>query len=156
MNIQRTLVMIHPDTVQRRLIGELMSRIERKGLKINAMKMQFFYPRQLRKLLSLPEPELSNEEHEERIIVTPIVLLVVSGHEAVKAMHCIIGSNTSTFTTPGSMRGDYSLRTFSLISSSSDEETANTEISHFFTTEEICEYPMVLDGELVYQAPAKE
>jgi len=149
--MERTFVMIKPDGVQRGLIGEIISRIERKGLKIVAMKM-----------LNV-ERELAERHYEEHrgkpffeslieyITSGPVVAMVVEGKNAVSVMRKIVGATNPQEASPGTIRGDFGMDIGrNVIHASDSPESAQREISLFFKPEEIVEYRRI-DEEWVYE-----
>ena len=133
MATERTLVLVKPDGVRRGLAGEVISRLERKGLTLVAME--------LRNL----DKEVAEEhyaEHAERpffgelvefITGGPLVALVVEGPNAVAATRRLMGVTNPVEATPGSIRGDYALEiTFNLVHGSDSPESAAREIGLFF------------------------
>ena len=149
--MERTFVMVKPDGVQRGLIGEIISRLERKGLKIVALKM-----------LSI-EDGLAREhyaEHVEKpffqslidyITSGPVVAMVVEGKEAVRVVRTLVGATNPIEAQPGTIRGDYGLDIGRNVVHASDSlESAEREISLFFDAEEILEYPR-MDEEWIYE-----
>ncbi|MEM1893784.1 MAG: nucleoside-diphosphate kinase [Candidatus Anstonellales archaeon] len=139
--MDRTLVLIKPDGVYRGLIGEIISRFERKGLKIVGMKMMKV------------SPELSKRHYEqhlnkpfypdlERFITSgPIVAMVIEGKEAVEVVRNMVGATNARKAQPGTIRGDLS-NSFSrnLVHASDSSEAAKREIELFFKDEEILEW----------------
>lgn len=141
--MERSLVLLKPDTVQRGLIGELVSRLEDKGLKISAMKM-----------IKVGE-ELAKEHYEEHlekdffsdlfnfITSSPIVAMVVEGEQAVSVIRGLMGATNPFEAKPGTIRGDYGLDlTKNLIHGSDSTDSAKREIDLFFDDEEILDYEL--------------
>ncbi len=139
--MERTFVMVKPDGVQRGLIGEVISRLERKGLKIVAMKMLWI------------QEELAREhyaEHAEKpffqalvdyITSGPVVAMVVEGKEAVKVVRTLVGATNPVEASPGTIRGDFGMDIGRNVVHASDSlESAEREISLFFDADEIVEY----------------
>ncbi|RUM33918.1 MAG: nucleoside-diphosphate kinase [Archaeoglobus sp.] len=139
--MERTFVMIKPDGVQRGLVGEVISRIEKKGLKIVAMKMLWI------------EEDLAREhytEHSEKpffqalvdyITSGPVVAMVVEGKEAVKVVRTLVGATNPVEALPGTIRGDFGMDIGRNVVHASDSlESAEREISLFFSADEIVEY----------------
>lgn len=139
--VERTFVMIKPDGVQRGLVGEVISRIEKKGLKIVAMKMLWI------------EEDLAREhytEHSEKpffqalvdyITSGPVVAMVVEGKEAVKVVRTLVGATNPVEALPGTIRGDFGMDIGRNVVHASDSlESAEREISLFFSADEIVEY----------------
>lgn len=142
---ERSLILFKPDAVQRRLCGELLSRIERRGLKIVGLKM-------LRVTKELAAKHY--EEHvekpfypllEEFITSGPVVALVVEGPEAITVMRTMMGSTNGREADLGTIRGDLGLsRQMNLIHGSDGPEAAVREIEIYFRAEELIEYDTTL------------
>ena len=145
MPSERTLILFKPDTVQRRLCGELLSRIENKGLKIVGLK-----------LLQVTA-ELSKKHYAEHVskpfypllesFITsgPVVALAVEGPEAISVMRAMMGSTNGRQAAPGTIRGDFGVsRQMNLIHGSDSPEAAQKELAIYFKPEEIVEYPTTL------------
>lgn len=131
---ERTLVLVKPDGVNRGLIGEVISRIERKGLKLVALEL-----RQVDRALA----EQHYAEHDgksffndllEFITSGPVVAAVVEGPRAITAFRQIAGGTDPVDkAAPGSIRGDYALETqFNLVHGSDSAESAGREIKLWF------------------------
>jgi len=139
--MQRTFLMIKPDGVARGLIGEVISRIEQKGLKIVAMKML-----QVDKALA----EKHYAEHKGKdfyrnlvsyIISSPSVAMVVEGKDAVSVIRTMIGKTNPKEADLGTMRGDLALEIGrNIVHAADSEESAKMEISLYFTEDEILSY----------------
>ncbi len=144
--MQRTLVLIKPDGVQRALIGDVISRLERRGLKIVAIKML---------QMSRDLAERHYAVHKEKpffaglvnfITSAPIVGMVLEGKEAVQVVRTAMGETDPVMSAPGTIRGDLALEIgTNLIHGSDSEETAKKEIDLFFLPEEILEYKRDVD-----------
>ena len=143
--MQRTLVLLKPDCVQRRLIGDVLSRFEAKGLHIVAMK-----------LLQVT-PELSKQhyaEHvekpfypslEEFITSAPVVAIALEGLEVIRVVRDMLGAANGLQAAPGTLRGDYSSsRQMNLVHASDSEESAQRELDLYFNADEFCDYSLVL------------
>jgi len=130
---ERTLVLVKPDGVRRGLIGEVVSRLERKGLAVVAMELR---------TLKRDTAEQHYAEHKERpffgelvdfITGGPLVALVVEGPNAVAGVRRIMGVTNPVEATPGSLRGDYALEIGqNLVHGSDSPESATREIGIFF------------------------
>lgn len=149
--MERTFVMIKPDAVQRGLIGEIISRLERKGLKIVAMKMLN---------VSRELAERHYAEHREKpffeslvsyITSAPVVAMVVEGKNAVKVVRTLVGATNPQEALPGTIRGDFGMDIGRNVIHASDSlESAEREISLFFKPEEIVEYKRI-DEDWLYE-----
>jgi len=131
--VQRTLVLVKPDGVRRGLAGEVISRLERKGLSLVAMELR---------TLDRASAEEHYGEHSERpffgelvdfITGGPLVALVVEGPNAVAGTRRLMGVTNPVESTPGSIRGDYALEIGqNLVHGSDSPESAEREIGIFF------------------------
>jgi len=141
--VERTLVLLKPDAVQRRLVGRIISRFEDKGLKIVGMKLM-----QVTQELA----ERHYAEHREKpffselvsfITSSPIVAMVVEGPGAISEVRRLMGKTDPREAAPGTIRGDYGLSiTQNLVHGSDSPESAAREIPIFFSEEEIFDYSM--------------
>ena len=130
---ERTLVLVKPDGVRRGLAGEVISRLERKGLTLVAMELR---------TLDRATAEQHYAEHKERpffgelvdfITSAPLVALVVEGPNAVAGTRRLMGVTNPVEATPGSIRGDYALEIGqNLVHGSDSPESAAREIGIFF------------------------
>ena len=130
---ERTLVLIKPDGVRRGLVGEVLSRIERKGLRIVAMDMR---------VVGKDLAETHYAEHAgkpfygslvEFITSGPLVAMVVEGPRAIEAFRALAGATDPVKATPGTIRGDYALEVQDNIVHGSDSpDSAEREIKIFF------------------------
>ena len=139
--MQKTLVLLKPDAVQRGLIGELISRLERKGLKFAGMKLV-----QMDNALA----RCHYAEHVDKpffkglaefITSGPLVAMVVEGEDAVAMVRTLVGETNPGSAAPGTIRGDYAVSIgLNLVHGSDSEESAKREIALFFEDAEIVEY----------------
>lgn len=131
--LERTLIMIKPDAVRRRLVGEIIGRIERRGLTITAMKM-LSVPREMaEKHYSAHRDKYFFEELVEFITSGPVVAMVVEGENAVKAVRTMMGPTDPQEAEPGTIRGDLAtVRRYNVIHGSDSLETAEAEIRLWF------------------------
>lgn len=145
MPAERSLILFKPDAVQRRLCGELLSRIENKGLKIVGLKM-----------LQVT-PELSRRHYAEHIhkpfyplleaFITsgPVIALAVEGPDAVSVMRTMMGPTNGRQAAPGTIRGDFGVsRQMNLIHGSDSVEAAQRELAIYFQPEELFDYQPTL------------
>lgn len=133
MAVERTLVLVKPDGVRRGLVGEVISRLERKGLRLIAMELR---------TLDRATAEEHYGEHRERpffgelvdfITGGPLVALVVEGPHAVAGTRRLMGVTNPVEATPGSLRGDYALEIGqNLVHGSDSPESGTREIGIFF------------------------
>jgi nucleoside-diphosphate kinase len=131
--VDRTLILVKPDAVARSLTGEILARFERKGLRIAALR-QLVMDREL--------AERHYAEHADKpffgeltefITSGPLVALVLEGEAAVPAARQVIGATNPLEAAPGSIRGDYAIKTGeNLVHGSDSPESAAREIELFF------------------------
>lgn len=130
---ERTLVLVKPDGVSRGLVGEAISRLERKGLRLEALELR---------VLDRQTAESHYAEHTAKpffgelvdfITSGPLVAMVVSGPRAVEAVRTLMGVTDPVASTPGSLRGDYALEIGqNLIHGSDSTASADREVGLFF------------------------
>ena len=137
-DVQRTLVLVKPDGVQRGLAGEIVSRIERKGLKIVAMKMLRMDRAMAERHYDVHRDKPFFSSLVDFITSGPIVAAVIEGREAVDVVRRLMGETDPMKAAPGTIRGDYGLEIQeNLIHGSDSEENARKEISLFFTEKDM-------------------
>lgn len=140
--MQRTLVLIKPDAMQRGLAGEIISRLERKELKIVAMKMLQMDKSMAERHYAIHEGKPFFSALVDFITSTPLIAAVVEGENAVEAVRRLMGETDPLKAARGTIRGDLGLDIgHNLIHGSDSEENAQQEISLFFSEEEILSYP---------------
>lgn len=150
MKMTRTAVLVKPDGLQRGLIGEIISRFERKGLKLVGMKM-----------VSMSDAQLTDwyVEHKGKSFFgdlksfmgsLPIVAMAWEGIDAVPVVRKLVGTTLGREAEAGSIRGDYGMsQQYNLIHASSSEEDAEREIGIVFPPDEIFDYGTVVE-EVIY------
>ena len=130
---QRTLVLVKPDGVKKGLIGEIISRLEKKGLKIAAMRMLQMDKALARKHYAVHDGKPFFAGLVDFITSGPIVAVVVEGDKSVEVVRKLMGETDPIKAAPGTIRGDYGLDIGeNLIHGSDSEENARTEIALFF------------------------
>ena len=139
--MERTYLMVKPDGVQRGLCGEIVSRFEKKGLKLVAMK-----------LMVIPKEVAENHygEHKGKpffpslisyITSGPVLAMVWEGEDAVSVCRNMMGKTNPKESAPGTIRGDYGMQVgMNIIHGSDSVESAEREISIFFRPEELVSY----------------
>jgi len=138
MAVQRTFVMIKPDGVRRGLIGEIISRFERRGMKIVAMKMVKMDRALAERLYEEHKGKSFFEELISYVTSGPVVAMVIEADEAVSVVRKMIGATDPKEALPGTIRGDYALsKAENIIHASDSPEKAGREISIFFKENEI-------------------
>ena len=141
MNIERTFVMLKPSTVARAMVGNVLSRMENKGLKIIGMKLTWVTQKKAAQLYAVHKEKPFYDALVEFITSGPIIAVVIEGDEAVKVMRKLIGATNAKEAEPGTIRGDLALSNQKNAVHASDSlENAKAEISIFFTPQEILTY----------------
>ena len=139
--MQRTLVLLKPDCVQRGLMGQILSRFEAKGLNIVAMKMMRVTPELAKQHYAEHVDKPFYPSLESFITSAPIVALAVDGLEAISVVREMLGATNGLKAAPGTIRGDFSSsRQMNLVHASDGEEAAARELKLYFRDEEFCDY----------------
>ncbi len=157
--IQRTLVLLKPDAVQRGFMGEILSRFEKVGLKIVGMKMVWV------------DDKFSKQHYEEHvekafypgleamITMGPVVAMAIEGVEAIALVRKMVGATEPKSSAPGTIRGDYAHVSYgyadekgigvkNLIHASAEEADAKKELALWFTEDETHSYKTVHDAHI--------
>jgi len=139
--MERTLIILKPDAVQRGLSGEIITRFEKKGLQIVGMKMMRI-PQQL--------AETHYEPHKGKpfypglvkfMTSSPVVVLALAGKDAIAISRKMMGATFGSKAEPGTIRGDYGVsNSFNLIHGSDSPESAQRELGLFFKQGELLEW----------------
>lgn len=131
--MERTLVILKPDAVKRKLIGEIISRFEKKNLTINQMKVMNIER----------ELAITHYDHVKKYSIFedmisymtsgPVVVMIISGESAISTVRNMLGKTSCFESPPGTIRGDYGFHRFeNLIHASDSVESAELEIERFF------------------------
>lgn len=146
MGVERTLILFKPDAVQRRLCGQLLSRIEARGLRIVGLKMLQVTPELSKKHYAEHVSKPFYPHLESFIISGPIIALAIEGPEAIRVMRETMGKTNSRDAAPGTIRGDYSVsRQMNLIHGSDGPEAAARELALYFQPSELFSWTSPLD-----------
>ncbi len=136
--MERTLLFVKPDGVRRGLVGEIIGRIERKGLRILALKMLRFTPELARRHYEEHVDKPFYPGLEKFVLSGPVVAMVVEGDDVVAMTRAMMGKTKHTEAAPGTIRGDLAFTTTeNLIHGSDSPERARVEIANFFTDAEL-------------------
>lgn len=135
---ERSLILLKPDAVERRLIGEIIARFERRGLRIAAMKMIRF-DRELARRHYAPHVDQYFYARLEKFITSgPAVAMVVEGEGVIDLVRAMMGKTDPSEAAPGTIRGDLATRPpANLVHGSDSAESAAREIPIFFPDDEI-------------------
>ncbi|WDI41869.1 nucleoside-diphosphate kinase [Bremerella sp. P1] len=143
--MQRTLVLLKPDCVERRLIGRVINRFEDKGLNIIAMKLIRITPDLAKQHYAEHVSKPFYPGLESFITAAPVVAMVLEGLEAIQVVRDMLGATSGLKAAPGTIRGDFSSsRQMNLVHASDGEEASKREIDLYFNAEEILEHAPVL------------
>ena len=140
---EKTLVILKPCTVQRGLIGEIVTRFEKKGLRLAGMKMVWLTD----EILSEHYAHLKEKPFFQRIkdamSVCPVIVCCWEGVDAIHVVRTLAGATNGRNAAPGTIRGDYSMSVQENIVHASDSpETAEIELKRFFKDDEIFDYEL--------------
>lgn len=156
-DIEQTLVLFKPDAVQRGLVGEILTRFERVGLKIVGTKMiapsrdaYYTHYENIGKMITR-RGEATFNATVDFMMSGPVIAMVFEGVEAVALVRKLVGDTEPKSASPGTIRGDYSHMSFgfadhkkkgvpNLIHASSNPEEAEQEINHWFSDSELYDY----------------
>ena len=137
-DVERTFVFLKPEAVLRGLMGEILARIERRGLKIKALKLHRMTREEAERLYEVHKGKEFFERLVEHVTSGPVLLMVVEGPRAVGVLRRMIGATDPLEAQPGTIRGDYALDiTRNIIHAADSRESAEREMRIFFTEEEI-------------------
>lgn len=155
--MERTLIILKPDTVQRGLVGEVIARFEKVGLKIVGCKMvkpddnhYHYHYENISKMISR-RGQKGFDVTLKMMQEGPVIAIVLEGVESISLVRKMVGTTEPKLATPGTIRGDYAHISFTeanqkeqgianIIHASGDQEEAKQEIEHWFDTSELFEY----------------
>ena len=139
--MEHTLIIIKPDAVQRGLIGEIITRFERRGLRIAGMKLMQIDDVLARRHYSIHEGKPFYEPLIRYITSGPVVVMVLEGNNAIEIARRTMGATKPAEAAPGTIRADFGLEIGrNLVHGSDGAETAAFEVPLFFTEGEILSY----------------
>ncbi|RLF11457.1 MAG: nucleoside-diphosphate kinase [Thermoprotei archaeon] len=139
--MERTLLLVKPDGVVRGLIGEVIRRVEAKGLKIAGLKLKWLSKEEAEELYSVHKGKAFFNDLVSHITSSPVVAMVVEGEKAIEVVRRLIGSTDPKSSPPGTIRGDLGLSlTKNVVHASDSLESAQREIKVFFKDNEIYSY----------------
>jgi nucleoside-diphosphate kinase len=145
--MERTLVLIKPDAVQRAIAGEILARWERRGLRIAALKMLQVTDAMAQKHYAEHEGKPFFPGLVRFITSGPIIAAVLEGPSAIQAVRQTNGATNPLEATPGSIRADFSLdKERNLVHASDSPASADREIKIFFKPSEVLDWPRASDG----------
>lgn len=140
-NEERSLIIIKPDAIQRSIVGEIVTRFERKGLKIIGLKMMHLEDALIDEHYSHIKDKPFFPGTRKFMKSAPVIVMAIAGIGAINAIRLIVGPTKGYEADAGSIRGDYSMSTQSNVVHASDsKENAEKEIKRFFEDNEILDY----------------
>ena len=145
--MERTLVIIKPDGVQRGLVGPILTRLERRGLRLAAMKLMQITPELAARHYKVHQGKPFYQGLIDFITSGPVVVAVIEGPDAINTVRKTMGATNPAQAEPGTIRADYGLEIGrNLVHGSDGTDTAAYEIPLFFTESEILSYERAIDA----------
>ncbi|MDR0891399.1 MAG: nucleoside-diphosphate kinase [Mediterranea sp.] len=139
--LEKTLVILKPGTLQRGLVGEIVQRFERKGLRLAGMKMMQLTDELLNEHYAHLSGKPFFQQLKDAMRVAPVIVCCFEGVDAAHVAHAMAGATNGRQAAPGTIRGDYSMsHQKNIVHTSDSPETAAVELKRFFKPGEIFEY----------------
>ena len=130
---QRSLIILKPDSYQRKLIGTLLARIEQKGFKLAGMKLMVITKDLAEQHYAVHQGKPFYDDLISYITSGPVVVVAVEGESAISVMRKVVGATAGFDAQPGTIRGDFSISVrYNIIHASDSEESAERELKIFF------------------------
>ncbi len=141
--MERTLIILKPDAIQRRLVGRILTRFEEKGLSLAAMKL-------MRISRELAERHYAPHKGKpfypglmDYITSGPVLVMVLAGNRCIEIVRTLMGKTFGYEASPGTIRGDFGAsRSYNLVHGSDSPESAKAEIALYFKDAELLDYAM--------------
>ena len=144
--MQRTLVIVKPDGVQRGLVGEILGRFERRGLKLVGLKLIQIDRALAERHYAIHRGKFFYESLVQHISAAPSVIAAIEGPEAIQIVRTMVGATRPWEAAPGSIRGDFAVQGLrNLIHASDAPDTAEAELALFFEPHEFVRYAREID-----------
>lgn len=144
--MERTLVIVKPDAVQRGLIGEIITRFERRGLRITGMKLIQIDEALAKRHYAIHEGKPFYEPLIRYITSSPVVVMVLEGNNAIEIVRRTMGATNPADAAPGTIRADFGLEiSRNLVHGSDGSDTAVFEVPLFFSEDELLSYEREID-----------
>lgn len=145
--MERTLVIIKPDAVQRGLVGPILTRFERRGLRFAALKLMQITPELAARHYAVHKDKPFYHSLIKYITSGPVVVAVIEGNDAIKIVRTMMGETHPAQAAPGTIRADFGMEIGrNLVHGSDKPETAAFEIPLFFSDDEILSYQRAIDA----------
>ena len=133
--VERSLVLLKPDAVERGLVGRILTRFEEKGLKLVGLKMRIFPEKLLREHYAVHEQRSFFEGLVRFMSNGPVVALALEGRNAIHVVRALLGKTDGAESPPGTIRGDFGLsRSHNLVHGSDSAAAAATELGLWFSS----------------------
>ena len=144
--MERTLIIVKPEGVQRGLIGNIITRFEQRGLKFVGLKLIHITPELAEQHYGVHKGKGFYAGLVKHITSSPVVVGVVEGPKAITIVRTTMGATNAAEALPGTIRGDYALEIgFNIVHGSDGPETARQEINLFFKPEELVDYSLATE-----------
>ncbi len=141
MNEEKVLVILKPDAIVRGLVGEVVSRFEKKGLKILGTKMIRISDVLLEEHYAHVADKPFFKDIKSYMQASPVILMALSGINAVKASRMLVGATDGSEAAAGTIRGDFALSIdYTVVHASDTPENGESEVKRFFTEDELFDY----------------
>jgi len=141
--MERTLIIVKPEGVQRGIVGNVITRLEQRGLKLVGLKLMHITPELAERHYGVHKGKPFFNGLVKHITSSPVVVGVIEGPKAISVVRTTMGATNAAEAIPGTIRGDYALEIgFNIIHGSDGPETAAQEINLFFRPEELVEYTL--------------
>lgn len=145
--MERTLIILKPDAVQRGLCGEILARLEKKGLQIVGMKMMKISPQLAETHYAMHKGKPFYEPLVRFMTSSPVIVIALAGKDAITIARKMMGATFGSKAEPGTIRGDYGVsNSFNLIHGSDSPESAQRELGLFFKPEELLDWTPTIQG----------
>ncbi len=139
--MEQTLIIAKPDALQRGLVGEIISRLERKGLKLIGLKMATLDSMLLQAHYSEHIEKPFYADLEDFMKSSPVVLMAWEGYECVSSVRLIVGATNPRSADAGTIRGDFAMGNGrNLVHASDSKQSGKEEVSRFFKASELFQY----------------
>jgi len=139
--MEKTLIIIKPDAVNRGLVGDVIKRFEQKGLKVVAMKMKFLEDKELEEHYAHHKGKPFFQGLVDFMKHAPSVLMILEGNRVIEVVRLMAGQTYGIEATPGTIRGDFSMsQANNIVHASDSAESAEAEIKRFFDEKELFDW----------------
>ena len=148
--VERSLIIVKPDALQRNLLGEIIHRFERKGLKILGLKMISINDVLVEEHYAHHKDKPFFDGLKKYMQSSPVVVLALEGYEAIDAIRLIVGPTNGREADAGSIRGDFAMSIqYNIIHASDSQEAAAEELGRFFNEDELFAWDKI-DLDVIY------